>query len=126
MSRCSVMSSLSELLRKGFGSLIDVLKSLAAPLPFQALKTETKGVAIGRGNDRAGLRRTALRVRIVKPHTKAPKGGSYVVETHINVAFRVVAVFRDDVRPRAGQESDRQLTDSYVEVLDASSITTHV
>src|SRR5262249_22559965 len=76
-------------------------KRVITAMPFVTRETESVGVAIGGGNDRAGLGRTALRVRIVEPHADAPKGSSYIVETHINVAFRVVPIFRNNVGPGA-------------------------
>ncbi len=101
-------------------------KCVIAAKPFQTLETESEGVAIGSGNDQAGLGRTALRVRIVEPQAKAPKGSSYVVETNVNVVFGVIPILRNDVGSSACQECDRQLANSHIEILNTSSIATYV
>src|SRR5215475_912376 len=77
-------------------------KCVVAAVPFQTLKPEAKGDAIGGWDDGAGLRRTALCVGIVEPQANSSKRGLQVVESNVHIAFGVVPTLRGDVRSGTG------------------------
>ena len=100
---------------------------MIATMPFQSLMAQPERVSIGRGNYCCPL-------GVVPPFDVAklnhpphrPRGSLQVIEAHIDIVLREVAVVRDNVGPRAGQERHGHLADSKIEVLDAAAVAAHV
>src|SRR5262249_24408509 len=81
------------------GGSLSVLyrKPVVAALPLQTLMGYPEGVSICCGNDSAGLCRAALRSGEIEPYAQFSARRFHVIETHINVALRVIAIFGSDV-----------------------------
>src|SRR5215472_4592615 len=99
---------------------------VVAAVPFQTLEAEPEGNTAGGGDDSAGLGKTTLCVRIVKPKSKAANGRLHIVESDVDAALCIVAVLRNDVRSRGGQKRHCQLANSYMQVLETRSVAAHV
>src|SRR6516165_6308417 len=99
---------------------------MIATVPFEALMAYPERVSVGRRDGYPRLRHPTLRGRVVEPHTPKAKGPFQVIKPHVDVAFAEVAVFRDDVGARSRNEGNGQLSDPYVEVLDAATVAAHV
>src|SRR5260370_20557924 len=99
---------------------------VVAPVPFQALVAYPERVAVGGRNHRAGLRSAAFGRRKIKPSAPPPEGAFEIVDTDVDIAFRVVPVLRHDIGPRARQIGHGQLADAEIPVLDTRSVTAHV
>src|SRR5215472_10675734 len=97
-----------------------------AAMPFQLLEAEPEGNTTGGGDDSAGLGKTTLRVRIVKPKSKAANGRLHIVESDVDAALCIVAVLRNDVRSRGSQKRHCQLANPYMKVLETRSVAAHV
>src|SRR5215469_4755116 len=95
-------------------------------MPFQLLEAESEGNTAGGGDDSAGLGKTTLCVRIVKPKSKAANGRLHIVESDVDAALCIVAVLRNDVRSRGSQKRHCQLANSYMEVLETRAVAAHV
>src|SRR6185295_19271953 len=84
-------------------------KPVVAAVPFKTLVADTEGVSGYGGNYNSARCRPALRAREIEPRADSPAWRLYVIETHINIALRVIADFGDEVRSRASQICQRHL-----------------
>ena len=99
---------------------------MVAPVPFQALVAYAKSISVGSWNCCTSLRGAALRSREIKPNAPQPKGSFEIIETDIDVALRVAAVLRNDVRPRACQICHGDLANVNIPVFDTRPVAAHV
>src|ERR1700746_3161454 len=86
----------------------------------------SKCVAVGRGNERPGLRGAAFRHRVIEPRAPQSERPLQIIEAHVYVALRIVSVLRQHIGPGTREIRHGHLPDAKIPVLDARPITTHV
>src|SRR5262249_13146639 len=85
-----------------------------------------EGVSVGCWNDFAVRRRAAFGSGEIEPSAEFSARNLHVVNAHVDVALRVIAVLSGDVGPRAGKESERHPADLDLHILDSASVAAHV
>src|SRR5262249_38779619 len=87
---------------------------------------EAKCMSGRRRDNGAVLERAAFRGREVIPEAHLSQRGADVVKPHVDVVLCVVPVVGDYVLPRAGEITNRHMTDLHIEVFDAGAVPAHV
>src|SRR5215469_8538491 len=77
-------------------------KHVISAVPFQSLMAYPHCIAVTGWNDVASGRSAASACGEIKPSGKCAAGCLHIIETHVNIAFRVVAVLCLNVRTRSG------------------------
>src|SRR5215471_8824549 len=95
-------------------------------MPFQSLMAKSERVTAAARDDFAAGCRATFASSEIKPSGQCAAGCLHVIETHVNVAFRVVAVCGLDVGARSGQETHCQLADSEMHVFESRAVTAHI
>src|SRR5262245_58270191 len=95
-------------------------------VPLQVPIAYSDSVSVISGNDVTRLCRTAIRSGEIEPCAKFSACNINVIKTHVDVALRVIAIFRYDVGTRTSQVCKRHLADPNIQILNASAVTAHV
>ena len=107
---------------RGSGTVLNAKRVISA-MPFKSLMAYSECVAVAAGDDFAERRRAAFACSEIKPSGECATRRLHIVETYVNVAFRVVAICRLDIRASAGQVPHCQLADSEMQVFEAGTAT---
>src|SRR5262249_37739615 len=88
--------------------------------------TDPERITVCVGNDEPGWCRTTLRLGEIEPRTQLSAGRFHVIEAHVDVVLRVIAILSGNVGPSTGDVGQSDLADPGVQIFDSSAIAAHV
>src|SRR4029077_13177428 len=101
-------------------------KQVVTAVPLVSLMAYSECVAVAGRNQLARRSRAAVVGRETEPRGRRPARSLYVVKTHVDVAFEVVAVFCRNVGSCTRQKPERQLAESRIQILNPRAVTAHI
>src|SRR4029077_14592087 len=119
-----VVNGCAEITR-GPGSILNA-KQVVTAVPLESLMAYSECVAVAGRNQLARRSRAAFAGSEIEPHGRRPARSLYVVKTHVDVAFEVVAVFCRNVGSCTRQKPERQLAGSHIQILNPRAVTAHI
>src|SRR5258705_3677315 len=87
---------------RGPGAILNS-KSVIAAVPLETLVAHSEGISVTGWDYETGRCRATLACVEIEPGAQASSGSLHVVETNIDVALNVAAIFGGDIRAGARQ-----------------------
>src|SRR4029453_9512710 len=122
--RRRVVDRRAEIARRA-GSVLDADR-LEAAAPVQALIPKADAIPIAAGNNRTRRAGAALARGEVEPSSPGARRSLHVIETDVDVALDVIAIFGRHIRTGAGPIRDGTLSDLEIQIFHAPAVAAHV